>query len=59
MIESERFAPARPFWVPPSVPRTRIVVGVERSIPSFFASWRRTPAGTRSFASETPLETAK
>ncbi len=58
MIESDLFAPERPFCVPPSVPSTRIVVGVETSRPSFFFSCFRTPTGTRSFASDTPLETA-
>jgi hypothetical protein len=41
------------------VPRTRIVVGVETSRPSRFFSNRSTPAGTRSFASETPPDTER
>ena len=59
MIESERLAPSRPARLPPSLPSTRIVVGVESSIPSVFVSWRRTPAGTRSFAASTPFETER
>ena len=55
MIESERLASPRPGWVPPSVPRTRIVVGVEESSPSCFVSSASTGAGTRALASEMPL----
>jgi len=59
MIESERLAPSRPARLPPSLPSTRIVVGVESSIPSVFVSWRRTPAGTRPFAASTPFATER
>ena len=43
----------------PSVPSTRIVVGVETSRPSYFESSRRTPAAARSFASSTPPRNGK
>ena len=55
MIESERLASPRPGCVPPSVPRTRIVVGVEVSSPSWLFSSASTGFGTRAFASEMPL----
>ena len=57
MTESERRASPRPGWVPPSVPRTRIVVGVEVSSPSWLVSSLFTAAGTRALASEMPPET--
>ena len=56
MIESDRLAPPRPGWVPPSVPSTRIVVGVDVNIPLASVSCASTDFGTRSFAPEMPCE---
>ena len=56
MIESERFASPRPDWEPPSVPRTRIVVGFDVRRPFCGVNSASTGAGTRSFASEIPRE---
>ena len=59
MIESARRASLRPGCVPPSVPSTRIVVGVDVSIPFWLFSSASTGFGTRAFASEMPLETER
>ena len=51
--------PAPPFPVAWSLPRRRIVVGLERRSPLSGVSAGRTLSGRRLFASLTPLETER
>ncbi len=61
IIESECWSVLRPTcpFVAWSVPSSRMFVGDERISPFCFASTEVVPAGSRLFASETPLRTER